>query len=161
MAFACRHLLFHFQLYYTIFIFLCQVFYLTFSEFNSLTSSASAKYNIDLDFSNANSSKSDYSVGEVSDGFITKSASNDYVSYVTLDKLNFVNDSLDSVINNNLKVQIIKNNDNSNNLQLALGENLKAFESSAGVLSQIIKTEVKDLTSTVNYKDTFGEVINE
>lgn len=127
----------------------------TFSEFNSLTSSASAKYNIDLDFSNANSSKSDYSVGEVSDGFITKSAN----GYVTLDKLNFVNDSLDSVINNNLKVQIIKNNDNSNNLQLALGENLKAFESSEGVLSQIKKTEVKDLTSTVNYKDTFGEVI--
>ncbi len=128
----------------------------SFSEFNSLNSSASAKYNIDLDLSKANSSKSDYSVGEVSDGFITKSASN---GYVTLDKLNFVNDSLDSVINNNLKVQIIKNKDNSNNLQLALSENLKAFESSEGVLSQIIKTEVKDLTSTVNYKDTFGEVI--
>lgn len=127
----------------------------TFSEFNSLTSSASAKYNIDLDFSNANSSKSDYSVGEVSDGFITKSAN----GYVTLDKLNFVNDSLDSVINNNLKVQIIKNKDNSNNLQLALGEKLKACETSEGVLSQIKKTEVKDLTSTVNYKDTFGEVI--
>lgn len=131
----------------------------TFSEFNSLTSSASAKYNIDLDFSNANSSKSDYAVGEMSDGFITKSASNDYVSYVTLDKLNFVNDSLDSVINNNLKVQIIKNKDNSNNLQLALSEKLKAFETSEGVLSQIKKTEVKDLTSTVNYKDIFGEVI--
>lgn len=128
----------------------------TFSEFNSLTSSASAKYNIDLDFSKANSSKSDYSVGEVSDGFITKSASK---SYVTLDKLNFVNDSLDSVINNNLKVQIIKNKDNSNNLQLALSEKLKAFETSEGVLSQIKKTEVKDLTSTVNYKDIFGEVI--
>lgn len=129
----------------------------TFSEFNSLTSSASAKYNIDLDFSNANSSKSDYSVGEVSDGFITKSASTN--SYVTLDRLNFVNDSLDSVIKNNLTVQIIKNKDNSNNLQLALGEHLKAFETSEGVLSQIKKTEVKDLTSTVNYKDTFGEVI--
>ncbi len=129
----------------------------TFSEFNSLTSSEKAKYNIDLDFSKANSSKSDYSVGEVSDGFITKSASTN--SYVTLDKLNFVNDSLDSVINNNLKVRIIKNKDNSNNLQLALGEHLKAFETSEGVLSQIKKTEVKDLTSTVNYKDTFGEVI--
>lgn len=127
----------------------------TFSEFNSLTSSASAKYNIDLDFSKADSSKSDYAVGEVSDGFITKSAN----GYVTLDKLNFVNDSLDSVLNNNLKVQIIKNKDNSNNLQLALSENLKAFESSEGVLSQIKKTEVKDLTSTVNYKDIFGEVI--
>lgn len=131
----------------------------TFSEFNSLTSSEKAKYNIDLDFSNANSSKSDYSVGEVSDGFITKSTKSASKSYVTLDKLNFVNDSLDSVINNNLKVQIIKNKDNSNNLQLALSENLKAFESSEGVLSQIKKTEVKDLTSTVNYKDTFGEVI--
>lgn len=130
----------------------------TFSEFNSLTSSASAKYNIDLDFSNATSSKSDYSVGEVSDGFITKSASTN--SYVTLDKLNFVNDSLDSVINNKLTVQIIKNKDNSNNLQLALGEDLKACETpEGGILSQIIiKTEVKDLTSTVNYKDTFGEV---
>lgn len=126
----------------------------TFSEFNSLTSSERARYNIDIDLSKANSSKSDYSVGEVSDGFITKSAN----GYVTLDKLNFVNDSLDSVLKNNLKVQIIKNKDNSNNLQLALGENLKAFESSEGVLSQIIKTEVKDLTSTVNYKDTFGEV---
>lgn len=131
----------------------------TFSEFNSLTSSASAKYNIDLDFSKADSSKSDYSVGEVSDGFITKSTKSASKSYVTLDKLNFVNDSLDSVIKNKLKVQIIKNNDNSNNLQLALGENLKAFESSEGVLSQIKKTEVKDLTSTVNYKDIFGEVI--
>lgn len=131
----------------------------TFSEFNSLTSSASAKYNIDLDFSKANSSKSDYSVGEVSDGFITKSTKTASKSYVTLDKLNFVNDSLDSVINNNLKVQIIKNKDNSNNLQLALGEKLKACETSEGVLSQIKKTEVKDLTSTVNYKDTFGEVI--
>ena len=128
----------------------------TFSEFNSLTSSEKAKYNIDLDLSKADS-RSDYSVGEVSDGFITKSASKK--GYVTLDKLNFVNDSLDSVLNNKLKVQIIKNKDNSNNLQLALGENLKAFESSEGVLSQIIKTEVKDLTSTVNYKDTFGEVI--
>lgn len=128
----------------------------TFSEFNSLTSSASAKYNIDLDLSKVDS-RSEYSVGEVSDGFITKSASKK--GYVTLDKLNFVNDSLDSVINNNLKVQIIKNKDNSNNLQLALGENLKAFESSEGVLSQIIiKTETKDLTPTVNYKDTFGEV---
>lgn len=126
----------------------------TFSEFNSLNSSERARYNIDIDLSKANSSKSDYSVGEVSDGFITKSAN----GYVTLDKLNFVNDSLDSVLKNNLKVQIIKNKDNSNNLQLALGENLKAFESSEGVLSQIIKTEVKDLTSTVNYKDTFGEV---
>ena len=128
----------------------------TFSEFNSLTSSASAKYNIDLDLSKADS-RSEYSVGEVSDGFITKSASKK--GYVTLDKLNFVNDSLDSVLNNELKVQIIKNKDNSNNLQLALGENLKAFETSEGILSQIKKTEVKDLTSTVNYKDTFGEVI--
>lgn len=131
----------------------------TFSEFNSLTSSEKAKYNIDLDFSNANSSKSDYAVGEVSDGFITKSTKSASKSYVTLDKLNFVNDSLDSVIKNKLKVQIIKNKDNSNNLQLALGEKLKACETSEGVLSQIKKTEVKDLTSTVNYKDTFGEVI--
>lgn len=129
----------------------------TFSEFNSLTSSEKAKYNIDVDLSKADS-RSEYSVGEVSDGFITKSASKK--GYVTLDKLNFVNDSLDSVLNNNLKVQIIKNKDNSNNLQLALGEKLKACETSEGILSQIIiKTETKDLTPTVNYKDTFGEVI--
>lgn len=130
-----------------------------FSEFNSLNSSASAKYNIDLDLSKASGNKLDYAVGDkISDGFITKSTSNG--GSVTLDRLNFVNNSLnEDIINKNLKVQIIQNNDNTNNLQLALSEKLTPFVSSAGIISQIVKTETKDLTSTVNYKDIFGEII--
>lgn len=130
-----------------------------FSEFNSLNSSASAKYNIDLDLSKASGNKLDYAVGDkISDGFITKSTSNG--GSVTLDRLNFVNNSLnEDIINKNLKVQIIQNNDNTNNLQLALSEKLTPFVSSAGIISQIVKTETKDLTPTVNYKDIFGEII--
>lgn len=130
-----------------------------FSEFNSLNSSASAKYNIDLDLSKASGDKLDYAVGDkISDGFITKSTSNG--GSVTLDRLNFVNNSLnEDIINKNLKVQIIQNNDNTNNLQLALSEKLTPFVSSAGIISQIVKTETKDLTPTVNYKDIFGEII--
>lgn len=130
-----------------------------FSEFNSLNSSASAKYNIDLDLSKASGDKLDYIVGDkISDGFITKSTSNG--GSVTLDRLNFVNNSLnEDIINKNLKVQIIQNNDNTNNLQLALSEKLTPFVSSAGIISQIVKTETKDLTPTVNYKDIFGEII--
>lgn len=130
-----------------------------FSEFNSLNSSASAKYNIDLDLSKASGDKLDYAIGDkISDGFITKSTSNG--GFVTLDRLNFVNNSLnEDIINKNLKVQIIQNNDNTNNLQLALSEKLTPFVSSAGIISQIVKTETKDLTSTVNYKDIFGEII--
>lgn len=130
-----------------------------FSEFNSLNSSASAKYNIDLDLSKASGDKLDYTVGDkISDGFITKSTSNG--GSVTLDRLNFVNNSLnEDIINKNLKVQIIQNNDNTNNLQLALSEKLTPFVSSAGIISQIVKTETKDLTPTVNYKDIFGEII--
>lgn len=130
-----------------------------FSEFNSLNSSASAKYNIDLDLSKASGDKLDYAIGDkISDGFITKSTSNG--GSVTLDRLNFVNNSLnEDIINKNLKVQIIQNNDNTNNLQLALSEKLTPFVSSAGIISQIVKTETKDLTPTVNYKDIFGEII--
>lgn len=130
-----------------------------FSEFNSLNSSASARYNIDIDLSKANGNKLDYAVGDkISDGFITKSTSNG--GSVTLDRLNFVNNSLnEDIINKNLKVQIIQNNDNTNNLQLALSEKLTPFVSSAGIISQIVKTETKDLTPTVNYKDIFGEII--
>lgn len=130
-----------------------------FSEFNSLNSSASAKYNIDLDLSKANGSKLDYAIGDkIADGFITKSTSNG--GSVTLNRLNFVNNSLnEDIINKNLKVQIIQNNDNTNNLQLALSEKLTPFVSSAGIISQIVKTETKDLTPTVNYKDIFGEII--
>ena len=130
-----------------------------FSEFNSLNSSESARYNIDIDLSKANGNKLDYAVGDkISDGFTTKSTSNG--GSVTLDRLNFVNASLnEDILNKNLKVQIIQNNDNTNNLQLALSEKLTPLVSSAGVISQIVKTETKDLTPTVNYKDIFGEII--
>ena len=130
-----------------------------FSEFHSLNSSASARYNIDIDLSKASGDKLDYAIGDkISDGFITKSTSNG--GFVTLDRLNFVNNSLnEDIINKNLKVQIIQNNDNTNNLQLALSEKLTPFVSSAGIISQIVKTETKDLTPTVNYKDIFGEII--
>ncbi len=130
-----------------------------FSEFNSLNSSESARYNIDIDLSKANGNKLDYAVGDkISDGFTTKSTSNG--GSVTLDRLNFVNASLnEDILNKNLKVQIIQNNDNTNNLQLALSEKLTPLVSSAGIISQIVKTETKDLTPTVNYKDIFGEII--
>lgn len=109
--------------------------------------------------SKANGNKLDYAVGDkISDGFTTKSTSNG--GSVTLDSLNFVNASLnEDILNKNLKVQIIQNNDNTNNLQLALSEKLTPLVSSAGIISQIVKTETKDLTQTVNYKDIFGEII--
>lgn len=128
-----------------------------FSEFNSLNSSASAKYNIDLDLSKASGNKLDYAVGDkIADGFTTQASSS---GSVTLDSLNFVDTSFDDILNKDLKIQIIKNNDNTDNLQLALSEKLTPFVSSAGIISQIVKTETKDLTPTVNYKDIFGEII--
>lgn len=129
-----------------------------FSEFNSLNSSESARYNIDIDLSKASGSKLDYAIDDkIADGFTTQASSS---GSVTLDSLNFVNNSLnEDIINKNLKVQIIQNNDNTNNLQLALSEKLTPFVSSAGIISQIVKTETKDLTPTVNYKDIFGEII--
>ena len=127
-----------------------------FSEINSLTSSANAKYNIDLVLSNASSSKLDYSVGEVADGFITQTSSS---GLVTLDNLKIITGSSDDLINKNLKIQIIKNTDNTDNLQLALSDKLTPFLSTEGKISQVITKETKNLTPTVNYKDIFGDIV--
>ena len=127
-----------------------------FSEINSLTSSANAKYNIDLVLSNASSSKLDYSVGEVADGFITQKSSS---GLVTLDNLNIITGLSDDLINKNLKIQIIKNTDNTDNLQLALSDKLTPFLSTEGKISQVITKETKNLTPTVNYKDIFGDIV--
>ena len=123
-----------------------------FSEFNSFTSSASAKYNIDLDFSNTVDNTLNYSVGNIADGFSTKGNSN---GYITLDSLKFVDSSLNEILNKNFKIQIIKNNDNLDNLQLALSDKLTSV---TGKISQIVNVEKKDLTATANYKDIFGEI---
>ena len=121
-----------------------------FSEFNSFTSSASAKYNIDLDFSKTVDNTLNYSVGNIADGFSTKGNSN---GYITLDSLKFVDSSLNEILNKNFKIQIIKNNDNLDNLQLALSDKL-----TSGKISQIVNVEKKDLTATANYKDMFGDI---
>ena len=121
-----------------------------FSEFNSFTSSASAKYNIDLDFSKTVDNTLNYSVGNIADGFSTKGNSN---GYITLDGLKFVDSSLNEILNKNFKIQIIKNNDNLDNLQLALSDKL-----TSGKISQIVNVEKKDLTATANYKDMFGDI---
>lgn len=126
-----------------------------FSEFKSLKSSESAKYNIDVDLSGVSGDKSDYVVGEIADGFTTKDSSS---GFVTLDSLNFVADSIGDIEGKNLKIQILQNNDNKNNLQLALSDNLASYTSTAGSLAQVKTEESKDLTSTVNYKDSFGTI---
>ncbi len=126
-----------------------------FSEFNSLTSSASAKYNIDLDLSKTVDNTLNYSVGIIADGFSTKGNSN---GYITLDSLNFVDGSLNEILNKNFKIQIIKNNDNLDNLQLALSDKLSSVTSIESKISQIVNIENKDLTATANYKDLFGEI---
>ncbi len=123
-----------------------------FSEFNSFTSSASAKYNIDLDFSKTVDDTLNYSVGNIVDGFSTKGNSN---GYITLDSLNFVDGSLNEILNKKYKIQIIKNNHNSDNLQLALSDKLTSVTSK---ISQIVNVERKDLTATANYKDIFGDI---
>ena len=123
-----------------------------FSEFNSFTSSASAKYNIDLDFSKTVDDTLNYSVGNIADGFSIKGNSN---GYITLDSLNFVDGSLNEILNKKYKIQIIKNNDNSDNLQLALSDKLTSVTSK---ISQIVNVERKDLTATANYKDIFGDI---
>ena len=125
-----------------------------FSEFNSLNSSASAKYNIDVDLSGVSGNKS-YVVGEIADGFTTKDSSS---GFVTLDSLNFVADSIGDIEGKNLKIQILQNNDNKDNLQLALSDKLASYTSTAGSLAQVKTEESKDLTSTVNYKDLFGTI---
>lgn len=127
-----------------------------FSEFNSLNSSASAKYNIDLDLSKVNGSKLDYAIGDkIADGFTTQASSS---GSVTLDSLNFVDTSFDDILNKDLKIQIIKNNDNTDNLQLALSDKLIPLTSSVGKITQIVTTKTNNLTPTVNYKDIFGDI---
>ena len=124
-----------------------------FSEFNSLNSSASAKYNIDIDLSKANSGKSDYTIGDkISDGFTTQTSSG---STITLDSLNFVDTSFDNILDKTLKIQIIQNNDKTDSLQLALSNKLT---STAGKITQIVSTKKNPLTPTANYKDVFGDI---
>ena len=127
-----------------------------FSEFNSLNSSASAKYNIDLDLSKASGDKLDYAIGDkIADGFTTQASSN---GSITLDSLNFVDTSFDDILNKDLKIQIIKNNDNTDNLQLALSDKLIPLTSSVGKITQIVTTKTNHLTPIVNYKDIFGDI---
>lgn len=127
-----------------------------FSEFNSLNSSASAKYNIDLDLSKASGDKLDYAIGDkIADGFTTQASSS---GSVTLDSLNFVDTSFDDILNKDLKIQIIKNNDNTDNLQLALSDKLIPLTSSVGKITQIVTTKTNNLTPIVNYKDVFGDI---
>ncbi len=121
-----------------------------FSEFNSLNSSASAKYNIDIDLSKANSG-SDYTIGDnIADGFTTQTASS---GTITLDSLNFINNSFDEFLDKNLKIQIIQNNDKTDSLQLALNDKLT---STAVKIKQVTTTKTNSLVPTVNYKDLFG-----
>ena len=130
-----------------------------FSEFNSLKSDASAKYNIDLDLSKANSGQSNYTIGDkIADGFTTHTSSGGTISSsgtITIDNLNVINNSFDDILNKNLKIQIIQNNDKTDSLQLALSDKLT---STAGKITQIISTKNNPLTPTANYKDLFGEI---
>ena len=124
-----------------------------FSEFNSLKSSANAKYNIDLDLSKANSGKLEYTIGDkIADGFTTQTSSG---GTITIDNLNIIDNSFDDILNKNLKIQIIQNNDNTDKLQLALSNKLT---STADKITQIITTKTNPLTPTANYKDLFGEI---
>ena len=127
----------------------------SFSEFNSLKSDANAKYNIDLDLSKLNGSKSEYTIGDkVADGFTTKTSSSG--SIITIDKLNFVGSSFDDdVLDKDLKIQIIQNNDNTDNLQLALSDK---STSTVKKITQIVTSEANHLTPTANYKDKFGVI---
>ena len=127
-----------------------------FSEFNSMNSSASAKYNIDLDFSKVSGDKLDYAIGDkISDGFTTQTSSG---GTITIDNLNFIDNSFNDVLDKNLKIQIIKNNDNTDNLQLALSDKLSPLLSAVGKIGQIKTTKTNHLTPTVNYKDVFGDI---
>lgn len=127
-----------------------------FSEFNSLNSSAGARYNIDLDLSKANGSKLDYTIGDkIADGFTTQTSSG---GTITIDNLNFIDNSFDDVLDKNFKIQIIKNNDNTDNLQLALSDKLSPLLSAVGKIAQVVTTKTNHLTSTVNYKDVFGDI---
>ncbi len=124
-----------------------------FSKFNSLKSDASAKYNIDLDLSKANSGQSNYTIGDkIADGFTTQTSSG---GTITIDNLNIIDNSFDKILDKNLKIQIIQNNDNTDSLQLALSDKLT---STAGKITQIVSTKNNPLTPTANYKDLFGEI---
>lgn len=129
-----------------------------FSEFNSLNSIADsrAKYNIDLDLSKVSGDKLDYAIGDkISDGFTTQTSSG---GTITIDNLNFIDNSFDDVLNKDLKIQIIKNNDNTDNLQLALSDKLSPLLSTVGKIAQVVTTKTNHLTPTVNYKDVFGDI---
>lgn len=128
-----------------------------FSEFNSLNSSTSAKYNIDIDLSKANGGQLDYTIGDkIADGFTTHASSNG--SIITLDSLNFLGNSFDDFLDKNLKIQIIQNNENTDDLQLALSNNLTPLTSAVGKITQIVTTKTNSLTPTANYKDIFGDI---
>jgi len=128
-----------------------------FSEFNSLTSSTSAKYNIDIDLSKANGGKLDYTIGDnIADGFTTQASSND--SIITLDSLNFLGNSFDDFLDKKLKIQIIQNNENTDDLQLALSDKLTPLTSTAGIIKHIVTTKTNPITPTANYKDVFGSI---
>ena len=115
-----------------------------FSEFNSLKSDASAKYNIDLDLSKA-----------IADGFTTQTSSG---GTITIDNLNVINNSFDDILNKNLKIQIIQNNDKTDSLQLALSDKLTPLTSTTDKITQIVTTKTNPLTPTANYKDLFGDI---
>ena len=124
-----------------------------FSEFNSLKSDASAKYNIDLDLSKANSGQSNYTIGDkIADGFTTQTSSG---GTITIDNLNIIDNSFDNILDKPLKIQIIQNNDKTDSLQLALSDKLT---SNADKITQIVSTKKNPLTPTANYKDLFGDI---
>ncbi len=128
-----------------------------FSEFNSLNSSTSAKYNIDIDLSKANGGKLDYTIGDkIADGFTTQASSNG--SIITLDSLNFLGNSFEDFLDKNLKIQIIQNNENTDDLQLALSDKLAPLTSTAGQIKHIVTTKTNSITPTANYKDVFGSI---
>ncbi len=116
-----------------------------FSEFNSLKSDASAKYNIDIDLSK-----------NIADGFTTQTSSGGTTSSsgtITIDNLNIIDNSFDDILNKKLKIQIIQNNDKTDSLQLALSNKL-----TSGKITQIVSTKKNPLTPTANYKDLFGDI---
>ena len=127
-----------------------------FSEFSSLNSSASAKYNIDIDLSKANDGKLEYTIGDkIADGFTTQTSSG---GTITIDNLNIIDNSFDDILNKNLKIQIIQNNDKTDSLQLALSDKLTPLTSTTDKITQIVTTKTNPLTPTANYKDLFGDI---
>ena len=121
-------------------------------DMKKLISSSDARYVIDVDLSSVDDSKLNFTVGEVADGFTSSNSS----GIVTLDNLNFVNSSFDDMLTNReLKIQILDNNDNLDNLQLALSDNLMA----QSTISHTVTRNTRDLVPTVNYKDIFGDIV--